>query len=87
MRDTRYEMWDGWKKPQWIDFSHPDKHVSILSTCRDEIIQDFNGAVEGVEPWFFGPFWSSKKDMKKIYIHILKNHLVLSRTLIVNFID
>jgi len=24
--------------------SPPDKHVSILSTCRDEIIQDFKGA-------------------------------------------
>jgi hypothetical protein len=24
-------------------FSHPDKQVSLLSTCRDEIIHDFSG--------------------------------------------
>jgi hypothetical protein len=27
---------------------HPDKYVSILSTCRDKIIQDFRGAVEKI---------------------------------------
>jgi hypothetical protein len=24
--------------------THPDKYVSILPTCRDEIIHDFSGA-------------------------------------------
>ena len=27
-----------------IHFSHPDVNVSMLSTCRDEIIQDFSSA-------------------------------------------
>jgi hypothetical protein len=27
-----------------IHFSHPNVNVSLPSTCRDEIIQDFSGA-------------------------------------------
>jgi hypothetical protein len=29
-----------------IDFSHPDKNISLQSTYWDEIIQDFSGAAK-----------------------------------------
>jgi hypothetical protein len=33
-----------------VDFSQPDKHVSILSTGRAEIIHDFSGAAKKFFP-------------------------------------